>query len=278
LGYGTARDLVLGMDVVNAQGRRIHGGGRVVKNVAGYDLPKMHIGALGTLGIIVEATLKLRPRPESAAGVVIGLKPSAVEPLFLAIRRSSLRPVGMDLLNPPAARRCFGRSDELTLVFLFEECQEAVDEQVQSLCDLLKGHGTPQVHESEEYATLVRRLVHSLSEVPMGQENAQMKACMRPTDVLEFFRESERLDPNASLHAHAGSGIVWGLVSPKVLPLLLDWVSHRSGSLIVTHWPMGCPRSVPTWGKMRSEHFLMERLRLALDPKRTINPGRYVVE
>ena len=66
LAYGTARDSVLGLDVVNAQGERIHGGGRVVKNVAGYDMPKMHIGALGTLGIIVEATIKVRPMAEAA--------------------------------------------------------------------------------------------------------------------------------------------------------------------------------------------------------------------
>ena len=64
-GYGTARDLVIGMRVVAADGQLIRAGGKVVKNVAGYDLVKLYIGSLGTLGIIVDATLKLRPRPEA---------------------------------------------------------------------------------------------------------------------------------------------------------------------------------------------------------------------
>src|SRR5581483_1573581 len=61
---GTVRDLLLGIAVVGADGALVRGGGRVVKNVAGYDLPKLHVGAFGTLGIVVEATFKVRPRPE----------------------------------------------------------------------------------------------------------------------------------------------------------------------------------------------------------------------
>src|SRR5262249_8238640 len=59
--YGTARDLLIGVTVVTADGEVVRGGGKVVKNVAGYDLPKLFVGSYGTLGIIVEATLKLRP-------------------------------------------------------------------------------------------------------------------------------------------------------------------------------------------------------------------------
>src|SRR5207253_9213768 len=67
LGFGTLRDYVIGMTVVNDEGQEVKAGGRVVKNVAGYDLCKLHVGALGTLGVISQATLKLRPRPEEHA-------------------------------------------------------------------------------------------------------------------------------------------------------------------------------------------------------------------
>ena len=66
-GFGTLRDYVIGISVVNDEGQEVKAGGRVVKNVAGYDLCKLHIGALGTLGIITQVTLKLRPLPEAQA-------------------------------------------------------------------------------------------------------------------------------------------------------------------------------------------------------------------
>src|SRR3989304_1046329 len=62
--YGTARDLLIGITMVLADGAIVRGGGKVVKNVAGYDLPKLAVGSFGTLGVIVEATVKLRPRPD----------------------------------------------------------------------------------------------------------------------------------------------------------------------------------------------------------------------
>jgi glycolate oxidase FAD binding subunit len=63
--YGSCRDLLIGLTVITASGATVKGGGKVVKNVAGYDLPKLFIGAFGTLGVIVEATVKLRPRPDA---------------------------------------------------------------------------------------------------------------------------------------------------------------------------------------------------------------------
>src|SRR5262249_54058090 len=70
-GFGTFRDYVIGISVVNDEGQQVKAGGRVVKNVAGYDLCKLHVGALGTLGIITQVTLKLRPLPEERAVVVV---------------------------------------------------------------------------------------------------------------------------------------------------------------------------------------------------------------
>ena len=95
---GRVRDLLLGIRVVGADGALVAGGGRVVKNVAGYDLPKLHVGALGTLGVIVEATFKVRPRPaceeavviaarsvEAAAEAALGVMASEVAPLWLEV-------------------------------------------------------------------------------------------------------------------------------------------------------------------------------------------------
>jgi glycolate oxidase FAD binding subunit len=103
--YGTARDLLIGVTVVTADGAVVKGGGKVVKNVAGYDLPKLFIGSYGTLGIIVEATVKLRPLPDHERLVAIRfdrLKDAGVA--ARAIMASDLIPNAIDLLDAAAAR------------------------------------------------------------------------------------------------------------------------------------------------------------------------------
>src|SRR6478736_2819398 len=80
-GHGTLRDYVIGISVVDDRGEEMKGGGRVVKNVAGYDLMKLYTGSLGTLGIITQLTLKVKPRPEASRWVVITTVPDDIPEL-----------------------------------------------------------------------------------------------------------------------------------------------------------------------------------------------------
>ena len=103
--YGSARDLLIGLTVVMADGSVVRGGGKVVKNVAGYDLPKLFIGSFGTLGVIVEATVKLRPRPDVDRLVVARfhhLKDAGGA--ARAITGSDLVPAALELLDGEALR------------------------------------------------------------------------------------------------------------------------------------------------------------------------------
>jgi glycolate oxidase FAD binding subunit len=95
LGFGTLRDYVIGISFVTDEGHEVRGGGRVVKNVAGYDLMKLHIGALGTLGVITQVTLKVTPRPEDQALVAFGLNAAAVGPTLDRLHASASRPVAV---------------------------------------------------------------------------------------------------------------------------------------------------------------------------------------
>src|SRR5215468_2064843 len=106
-GYGTARDLVIGIRVVGADGRLVRAGGQVVKNVAGYDLVKLYIGSHGTLGVIVDATLKLRPRPEAeAAGWATFSTLESAVGAAMSLAGSELGPVALTVLNARAAEVC----------------------------------------------------------------------------------------------------------------------------------------------------------------------------
>jgi len=100
LGYGTIRDYVIGMTVALADGRLIHSGGKVVKNVAGYDLMKLFIGSRGSLGVIVEATFKVLPLPEREQFVQVQCESlDAADKLIESLSSSELVPIVMDLHN-----------------------------------------------------------------------------------------------------------------------------------------------------------------------------------
>ena len=104
--YGTARDVLLGVAVITVDGKRTKAGGRVVKNVTGYDLNKLYIGSLGTLAIIVELTCKLHPLPPGELTLGIGCAHQAdLAPMLHMILQLPLRLNSLELLNAAACER-----------------------------------------------------------------------------------------------------------------------------------------------------------------------------
>ena len=105
-GYGTMRDYVIGMTAVDGRGKAFKAGGRVVKNVAGYDFCKLLTGSLGTVGVISQVTLKVRPLPERSALLVCNLRDDAVaERLLAALIDSATTPSAVELLAGAAVAR-----------------------------------------------------------------------------------------------------------------------------------------------------------------------------
>src|SRR5579864_6917468 len=96
-GYGTLRDYVIGISFMNDEGQEVKAGGRVVKNVAGYDICKLQIGALGTLGIVTQVTLKLTPRPEAYALLVGQCSRDSLAELLQRLHSSATKPTFMEL-------------------------------------------------------------------------------------------------------------------------------------------------------------------------------------
>ena len=103
-GYGTFRDYVIGLTAMTAEGRVFHSGGRVVKNVAGYDLCKLLVGSLGTLAVVTQVTLKLKPLPESSILVAAGFENVADRDAAVSdLLNSQTRPIAIETLNRAAA-------------------------------------------------------------------------------------------------------------------------------------------------------------------------------
>src|SRR5262249_14483412 len=125
--YGTLRDYVIGISFVNEKGQEVKAGGRVVKNVAGYDLMKLHIGALGTLGIVTQVTLKLKPVSEARAVLVTRSSTDELPDLVGQLHASATRPVFIELAAPSPAK------DDYWVIIGLEGNKAAVDWQIGQL-------------------------------------------------------------------------------------------------------------------------------------------------
>jgi glycolate oxidase FAD binding subunit len=288
-GFGTLRDYVIGISVVNDEGRETRAGGRVVKNVAGYDLCKLHVGALGTLGVITQVTLKLRPLPEAKALVALGCEPAGLGGLLDLLHRTRTRPACLDLLNGPAARTV---ADEArvnlpeapwVVVVGFEDNDDAVSWQVKQLIKEL-GLGVAKGLESRAGA-LTGPLWRALADLPVRPDAAlTFKANLLPSAVADFCRAAAALPEDVLLHAQAGSGVVRGHVlgdltagrAAAMLKDLAEVAASAQGNLVVPHCPTEWKRTLPVWGRPRNDLGLMRRVKEQLDPRRLFNPGRFV--
>ncbi|MGE3805984.1 MAG: FAD-binding oxidoreductase [Gemmataceae bacterium] len=280
LGAGTLRDYVIGISAVNDDGNEFKAGGRVVKNVAGYDLCKLLTGALGTLGIVTQVTLKVRPRPEEQALVLLGADTGALQAILEKLHASRVRPMCLDLVSAKAAAALGGGvqlPEHPWLVLVgFEDSRQAVQWQIEQL-----------QHEFTDLDVKVMRepgLWSALVEFAQREEaKVSFKANMLPAGVAAFCRDAAQA--GWLLQAHAGSGIVRGQLDmsisreegKRLLAALRQAAQARQGNVIITRCPLEWKPHLPVWGEVRSDLALMKQVRERFAPKNLFNPGRFVV-
>ena len=285
--YGTLRDYVIGIRMVNAEGQEVKAGGKVVKNVAGYDLCKLYVGSLGTLGIVTEVTLKLKPQPEDQAIILIGCESAQLETVLEAIHVSCTRPVCVDLLNR-SEDSSIGRLDHRpqgswVVVVGFEDNSEAIDWQVKQLLSELQElkSGMPEPIRGEACKPVWKFMTEF-----QARPDARMtfKANFLPHATAAFCTRAESFPERPLLQAHAGNGIVFGHFGPEltldrartVLEELLSAAETAKGNVVVLRCPPDWKRDLPVWGRPRRDAWLMRRVKTRLDPNNIFNPGRFV--
>jgi glycolate oxidase FAD binding subunit len=296
-GYGTARDLVIGIRVVGADGRLVRAGGKVVKNVAGYDLVKLYIGSHGTLGIIVDATLKLRPRPETETAGWATF--SALEGAAGAAARlagSDLGPVALTLLDGRAADACarvlgLPTGTDPALLVAFDGLSVAVSWQGEEAVRRLRGAGARTVDLLDAGGTA--RALETVRDARHLVANpvAIATAGVLPTDVGAYLTTAHETARAAGFEvaavAHAGHGVVTLVLAPAegsppatvTAAVVAEWraaARARGGHLVVEWAPLGVREACPVWDPPGPGMDLMRGLKAQLDPLGVLNPGRFV--
>lgn len=282
-GGGRPRDQIIGVSFVTSEGVVVKGGGRVVKNVAGYDFPKLLTGSLGTLGIITQLTVKVRPIPEaSAIAWVPFAKPAEIGEALDQLNTSGTRPIAIDTLNRPAAVQ-IGQAlglpaAEGALVVGYEDNLQSVRWQLDRLKVELAGRDFVVV-EGDQAASLWDALTEF-----QAQEVGPISfvANLRPSQLASFV---EQLDPESwSIQAHAGSGIVRAHAlgdltietAESQIALHRQRARENGGDLVLSRCPTEWKDRLRVWGSGRPDWSMAERVKAALDPHGAMNPGRFV--
>jgi len=290
--YGTARDLVIGMTVVTADGAVVRAGGKVVKNVAGYDLPKLFVGSYGTLVVIVDVTVKLRPLPEDER--LVGVRFERLKDAATATRAlmaSDLIPNAVELLDTDAARALEPSAPPAgaTLIVGFDGLREPVQWQCDELATLVSPLGGAGVHLLSP-ATW-DRLASVAAAAFGGMPAALMRLSILPAQVGEVMEQAAVAARARGLlcacAAHAGIGVVsaalfsareQGELAP-VTATLADWrgIARGAGGHAVLEWaPLVVKSEVSVWDDAGAAGRIMQRIKAQLDPQNLLNPGRFV--
>ncbi|MCS7159505.1 MAG: FAD-binding oxidoreductase [Gemmatales bacterium] len=295
-GYGSWRDYVLGMTVVNDRGELTRSGGRVVKNVAGYDLHKLHIGALGTLGVLVEVTLKIRPLPESRSLLCWRCPENVLSGLLDAVHASQTRPVTIAVMNDRAARLCntipSGTESDSCLVLLgFEEKRSTVRWQREQIHrELSRISGSDLIEEWEEAESLA--VWQALTDFPaVASAPVSFRVQVLPSQTVYVLRALKHLGEAAWL-AHAGQGTIYGHwwnldeadLKNRLTALRKTAAAHSRiqaesvaapGRVVVLRCPPTWKTPALVWGDPPNDQWLQRKIKDTFDPRHCFNPGRF---
>ena len=288
-GLGTLRDYVIGIGCVTVEGRCFKAGGRVVKNVAGYDLCKLMVGSGGTLAVVTEVTLKLKPRPASSALAWACFdRGTTVQDLLGDLATSRARPVAIELLGPKAGRQLAAESRHdlptgpLLLGIGLEGSPDEVAWQVGVLDRELRSGGAGEVLWVRDAETA--KLWSVLTDYQVGVEApVTIRAALRPSRTVEFVTAA--IDAGVAVQAHAGNGVVHGhlpdetldaAAAAAVIEPLRELAADGGGQVIVERCEAGWARQLAMWGAERDEWSLMAAVKQQFDPAGLLSPGRGV--
>jgi glycolate oxidase FAD binding subunit len=278
LRFGSLRDLVIGITLVLPDGTIAKSGGRVVKNVAGYDLPKLVTGALGTLGIITQATFRLHPAPQNAQTISCVVRDAReTQRLLLLIQDSKLAHSALQVR--------FVESMSPQLDVLFEATEAGCSAQIEQVKKLL---APASIIDSGPAVWKTRQELYS--EATANNANSALaKLSVLPTQIsdtheaLTTIAAVNRVRFNAVVQA-TGLGSVYFAGQPNDIAATLKQIRARiealGGSLVIAHRPDATSGpgawEFDAWGNAGDALPLMRAVKKQFDPKSTLNPGRFV--
>lgn len=290
-GCGTIRDYTIGIQAVDGRGTAFRGGGRVVKNVAGYDFCKLLVGSLGTLAVITEITLKVVPIPEASALMACDVSDlDMAERLLAALVDSRTTPTAIELVAGPAwqddeALGSLSSPAAARLIVGVEGTQPEVAWMIQQLTEEWQRDSAANIRRIDD--AKMTGLWRRLTDFPSGEAPLVLKASLLPSRVTAYIERLRAIDPGCSVLAHGGSGIVLARlseftaadVSQKLVANLQPAARAAGGHVVVLSASddLGLTRQA-VWDGAPPDIAMMRSVKAQFDPQGLLNPGRFVLE
>jgi glycolate oxidase FAD binding subunit len=297
-GYGSIRDYVIGIHAVDGRGVQFKGGGRVVKNVAGYDFCKLLTGSLGTLAVITQLALKVKPQPESAATVVAACADVATARILLdRLATLAAPPVAIDYLlgngwavpTMTGSRQAEIGRDMPYLAIRVEGAAAETDwlaEQVQSVLQQSGGMSVALLTPADAAALWKRQIEFADRGTGDASDGSPLviKIAVPPSAVTDMVSQLLDRDPECAIQAHAGNGIIIARfkkfghadLTKTIVGRLRPAAVKRGGSLTIIASKLDGLTPHLIWGGRTDSTILLENIKRQFDPENILNPGRFV--
>ncbi len=292
LGYGAARDAVIGLRIVYPDGKVIRSGGKVVKNVAGYDMNKLFIGSMGTIGVLSEVTIKLRPVTKDETTMLITFPNHKIEEIkafSIQLLDSMIEPICFELLNPELTE-IFSGEKSFALLISFEDVEKSVQYQEEYLKKQIPKNAKMKKLKGEDSANFWQAFYQLVPNALENPKNEKVKAAVKigtvNVNIAPILKESSLIQDTCNVKIFGHGGLGHGIMQLYIdgaevdvidaLKKLRSLAKMYNGYAVIRHLPFNLRKQIDTWGEKPSSFFLLEGIKEKIDPKRMLNRHRYV--
>ena len=276
--YGTMRDLLLGVRFVQADGVLTWGGAKVVKSVTGYDVPKLMVGSLGTLGVLAELTLRLHPVPDVEASWLAAFSSTeAAQECVAMVLDSTLQPNRLEMLDERALAACDLPPSTAALAVSFATVEPAVRAQGAALAALVaRAGGHAQSADGSFWSAYDRMLARPGAMA--------LRIGTVPSRLAATFGETRRALGAAAVAGCAGLGALRARVDGgdiaavvRGIEQLRAFVADVDGGVVIERGPRAVREAIDPWGPVPAPALaVMRAIKHEFDPTGVLNRGRFV--
>ncbi len=278
--YGGIRDLVLGLSFVRWDGEIAKAGGKVVKNVAGYDLMKLFTGSYGTLGIISTVTFRLYPIPEASGTLVMSGEAENISKMAQTLLQSGLQPTAAEMISPSVVKS-LELGEKMGLMVRFQSIPESINEQSQQVQAIAEKLNIKTIFCQDEIEENLWQRLQEIIRVDNTNSTITGKIGIIPNRAVNWLMQLNDLTPEkawAMINLSSGIGQFKLNIEPSlgILKQLRSLAQENRGFLTILEANKAIKKQFEPWGYPGNALPLMKQIKTQFDPHNLFSPSRFV--